>query len=143
MNPPYTIHLHKKPHLSYKIHPVAINCSSLFSMLIRNGRQRPPVSYWSEWRDSNSRHPGPKPGALPTGPHPEMSIIVLPVVVPYCRFAALSGCKQKHAPATPTKQLGHTRKYTPYFSPTCAISQGGKAAPCKENRGYAIISPKR
>ena len=27
---------------------------------------------WSEWRDSNSRHPGPKPGALPTGPHPEI-----------------------------------------------------------------------
>ena len=27
---------------------------------------------WSEWRDSNSRHPGPKPGALPAGPHPEM-----------------------------------------------------------------------
>ncbi len=26
---------------------------------------------WSEWRDSNSRHPGPKPGALPAGPHPE------------------------------------------------------------------------
>ena len=28
--------------------------------------------FWSEWRDSNSRHPGPKPGALPTGPHPDM-----------------------------------------------------------------------
>ena len=28
-------------------------------------------STWSEWRDSNSRHPGPKPGALPTGPHPD------------------------------------------------------------------------
>ena len=32
-----------------------------------------PFSYWSEWRDSNSRHPGPKPGALPAGPHPEIS----------------------------------------------------------------------
>ena len=30
-----------------------------------------PFSYWSEWRDSNSRHPGPKPGALPAGPHPD------------------------------------------------------------------------
>ena len=29
---------------------------------------------WSEWRDSNSRHPGPKPGALPTGPHPDMQL---------------------------------------------------------------------
>ena len=26
---------------------------------------------WSEWRDSNSRRPAPKAGALPTGPHPE------------------------------------------------------------------------
>ena len=30
--------------------------------------------YWSEWRDSNSRHPGPKPGALPTGPHPDIKL---------------------------------------------------------------------
>ena len=30
--------------------------------------------FWSEWRDSNSRHPGPKPGALPTGPHPDMKL---------------------------------------------------------------------
>ena len=30
---------------------------------------------WSEWRDSNSRHPGPKPGALPTGPHPDINLI--------------------------------------------------------------------
>ena len=29
---------------------------------------------WSEWRDSNSRHPGPKPGALPTGPHPDIKL---------------------------------------------------------------------
>ena len=29
------------------------------------------IAFWSEWRDSNSRHPGPKPGALPTGPHPD------------------------------------------------------------------------
>ena len=32
------------------------------------------VGFWSEWRDSNSRHPGPKPGALPTGPHPEIKM---------------------------------------------------------------------
>ena len=30
--------------------------------------------YWSEGRDSNSRHPGPKPGALPTGPHPDIKL---------------------------------------------------------------------
>ena len=30
--------------------------------------------FWSEWRDSNSRHPGPKPGALPTGPHPDIEL---------------------------------------------------------------------
>ena len=32
--------------------------------------------FWSEWRDSNSRHPGPKPGALPTGPHPDTDGII-------------------------------------------------------------------
>ena len=26
---------------------------------------------WSEWRDSNSRHPAPKAGALPTALHPD------------------------------------------------------------------------
>ena len=34
---------------------------------------------------------------------------VLSGIAPYSRFAAPSGCKQKHASATPTKQLGHTR----------------------------------
>ena len=37
----------------------------------RNGI-KPFLLIWSEWRDSNSRHPGPKPGALPAGPHPEI-----------------------------------------------------------------------
>ena len=32
------------------------------------------IGRWSEWRDSNSRHPGPKPGALPTGPHPDIEL---------------------------------------------------------------------
>ena len=32
------------------------------------------IAFWSEWRDSNSRHPGPKPGALPTGPHPDIKL---------------------------------------------------------------------
>ena len=32
------------------------------------------IGKWSEWRDSNSRHPGPKPGALPTGPHPDIKL---------------------------------------------------------------------
>ena len=39
----------------------------------RNGI-KPFLLIWSEWRDSNSRHPGPKPGALPAGPHPENCI---------------------------------------------------------------------
>ena len=42
----------------------------------RNGI-KPFLLIWSEWRDSNSRHPGPKPGALPTGPHPEVLLGVL------------------------------------------------------------------
>ena len=36
---------------------------------------------WSEWRDSNSRHPGPKPGALPAGPHPDIYFFFLRKVV--------------------------------------------------------------
>ena len=39
----------------------------------RNGI-KPFLLIWSEWRDSNSRHPGPKPGALPTGPHPDIKL---------------------------------------------------------------------
>ena len=27
--------------------------------------------FWSEWRDSNSRHPAPKAGALPAALHPD------------------------------------------------------------------------
>ena len=37
--------------------------------------------------------------------------VKLPNQAPYSRFAALSGCKQKRASTTPTKQLSHTRKY--------------------------------
>ena len=29
---------------------------------------------WSEWRDSNSRPPAPKAGALPTAQHPDMKL---------------------------------------------------------------------
>ena len=36
--------------------------------------QKRNLDFWSEWRDSNSRHPGPKPGALPTGPHPDIKL---------------------------------------------------------------------
>ena len=30
------------------------------------------IIVWSEWRDSNSRPPAPKAGALPTAQHPDM-----------------------------------------------------------------------
>ena len=32
---------------------------------------KPFLHFWSEWRDSNSRHPAPKAGALPTALHPD------------------------------------------------------------------------
>ena len=32
---------------------------------------------WSEWRDSNSRPPAPKAGALPTGQHPDLYAVNL------------------------------------------------------------------
>ena len=31
---------------------------------------------WSKWRDSNSRHPAPKAGALPTSLHLDASRII-------------------------------------------------------------------
>ena len=34
------------------------------------------VPIWSEWRDSNPRHPAPKAGALPTALHPDEYEIV-------------------------------------------------------------------
>ena len=32
------------------------------------------TEFWSEWGDSNSRHPAPKAGALPTALHPDMKL---------------------------------------------------------------------
>ena len=54
---------------------VAFNCSSLapYKQKVQTPQKRI-LDFWSEWRDSNSRHPGPKPGALPTGPHPDIEL---------------------------------------------------------------------
>ena len=41
----------------------------------RNGI-KPFLLIWSEWRDSNSRHPAPKAGALPTALHPDTGGII-------------------------------------------------------------------
>ena len=53
------------------------------------------LDFWSEWRDSNSRHPGPKPGALPTGPHPGKYIVtsVRPCAKEFCYIIHDSGRK--------------------------------------------------
>ena len=32
------------------------------------------IIVWSEWRDSNSRPPAPKAGALPTAQHPDLAL---------------------------------------------------------------------
>ena len=37
-------------------------------------RHEPFLRFWSEWGDSNSRHPAPKAGALPTALHPVMKL---------------------------------------------------------------------
>ena len=44
-------------------------------------RKTPPKStisagFWSEWRGSNARSPGPKPGAIPTSLHPDICFFV-------------------------------------------------------------------
>ena len=45
-----------------------------------------------------SARSAPKPGALPTGPHPEMYVFVLSGIMPYNRFAALGGRQQNGVP---------------------------------------------
>ena len=55
---------------------------------------------WSEWQDSNLRHPAPKAGALPTALHP-----VIKLNYPAGRIL----------PNHPRYQLRHTRLYL-YFS---------------------------
>ena len=35
----------------------------------KQGWHKPSLLFWSKWRDSNSRHPAPKAGALPTALH--------------------------------------------------------------------------
>ena len=68
-------------------------CDLIFrvSPRIKNKRwQKPSLIFWSKWRDSNSRHPAPKAGALPTALHLDMKLQqiklpkagALPVVVP-------------------------------------------------------------
>ena len=37
--------------------------------------QKRHLDFWSEWRDSNPRHPAPKAGALPTALHPDKYLI--------------------------------------------------------------------
>ena len=37
--------------------------------------QKRHLNFWSEWRDSNPRHPAPKAGALPAALHPDKCLI--------------------------------------------------------------------
>ena len=61
--------------------PAASNCPPdsciLFSSppLCKNPKWQKAISgFWSKWRDSNSRHPAPKAGALPTALHLDVPI---------------------------------------------------------------------
>ena len=45
------------------------------------------VVFWSEWGDSNSRHPAPKAGALPTALHPVIQFFIRLVVFSQTRRA--------------------------------------------------------
>ena len=40
------------------------------------GSHEPPVFWWSEWGDLNSRPLGPEPSALPAALHPETAFIL-------------------------------------------------------------------
>ena len=63
------------------------------------------VVFWSEWGDSNSRHPAPKAGALPTALHPGMRFL-----------ARMSACQRGNTALTRGIKLK-------YYMTQCARSQ--------------------
>ncbi len=50
---------------------------------------------WSEWGDSNSRRLDPKSSALPTGPHPDIELIIFREVVKYVVKIGFAGDLRK------------------------------------------------
>ena len=73
------------------------------------------LDFWSKWRDSNSRHPAPKAGALPTALHLDklpllilllIGISALPVAVP----GSFLGVKHlRHLPTAATRSAPFSR----------------------------------
>ena len=53
----------------------ALNCSSFAPYKKVQTPHKRILDFWSEWRDSNSRHPAPKAGALPTALHPDTMVL--------------------------------------------------------------------
>ena len=52
--------------------PLQIKDYACISCAARANKKATLVAFlWSEWGDSNSRHPAPKAGALPTALHPD------------------------------------------------------------------------
>ena len=80
--------------------------------------------FWSEWRDSNPRHPAPKAGALPTALHPVILLYVcfaLVALLRYPKFFARCSLRRilTATPFRPTcirhrRRQGHSH-YTPIF----------------------------
>ena len=76
------------------------------------------VFIWSEWRDSNSRHPAPKAGALPTALHLEIMQLTNGeslLCSPGLRCPKKSSCR------------GGTRFFRPLHPKHLAVSATGSA----------------
>ena len=70
---------------------------------------KPSLHFWSEWRDSNSRHPAPKAGALPAALHPgTMGHYTPPRRKNQSNFAR-NGKNNRSGFSAPTHSLYHIR----------------------------------
>ena len=84
--------------------------------------------YWSEWGDSNSRHPAPKAGALPTALHPVMKL-----------WGGLGGFSQSRratncaTPGYEVFQLWSNMWSTPIFD---QLSARGKVLSAQVSQGF-------
>ena len=107
----------------------------------RTPQKRYPFS-WSEWGDSNSRHPAPKAGALPTALHPVIELIL-------CSVEKHSGCRpalsahrrvSRFPSAVRTRQSGHFLESASLHLPQAALRrfpQSRRATNCA-TPGYLV-----
>ena len=124
----------------------------MFAALFLQKKSEYPYGYsdWSEWRDSNPRHPHPKCGALPTALHPDIPFFCflpprvarfrLPCVAlrrPWRGLASLAWLPSTSASLfPPLAALGcvHQLRYTPIFLSSVFYCRAWRASGCHVSR---------